>query len=69
MVAFEKLLPMMVNTVEVLANSTEGEIDDTVGSGTYVNMSAGDVTLVPPGVTTLTSTGTPGAPVGAVAVI
>jgi hypothetical protein len=56
--AFAKLVPVMVTEVPPATGPLAGPTLVTAGrgNGTYVNVSAGLVALVPPGVVTVTST-------------
>ena len=49
-------VPVTVTVVPPAAGPPVGEIPVTVGTGSYVNWSAAEVALVPPGVVTVIST-------------
>ena len=49
-------VPVTVTVVPPANGPLAGEMPVTIGTGIYVNWSAGDVVLVPPGVVTVIST-------------
>ena len=61
-------VPVTVTVVPPATGPDAGVIPVTVGTGSYVNWSAGEVALVPPGVVTVTST-VPAVPAGETAVM
>ena len=61
-------VPVIVTVVPPATGPDTGVIPVTVGMGSYVNWSAGEVALVPPGVVTVTST-VPAVPAGETAVM
>src|SRR5208283_830056 len=61
-------VPVIVTVVPPATGPAAGVIPVTTGTGSYVNSSAGEVALVPPGVVTVTST-VPAEPAGETAVI
>src|SRR5208337_5497894 len=61
-------VPVTVTVVPPANGPAAGVTPVTVGTGSYVNSSAGEVALVPPGVVTVTST-VPAEPAGETAVM
>src|SRR5208283_1539080 len=61
-------VPVTVTVVPPATGPAAGEMPVTAGTGSYVNSSAGNVALVPPGVVTVTST-VPAEPAGETAVM